>query len=137
MGKYTPYTFKYEGLNPDYNYKAYDVWGNFKPVSGSCNDRTGEATTSEFPFVQQQDKDLQDDYASAWTLTSIHLPSNGLLEIKYETDDYSHVQDKSVMEMFKVQGAGNDPVPTNGPNDNRLYDGADDLISSTLNCMKE
>ncbi len=124
MGKYTPYVFNYDGLNPNYNIKAYDVWGNYKPIEGSCNPANGEAATPEFPFVQQKERTLQDDYASAWTMTSIDLPSGGRLELEYESDDYGYVQDKKAMQMFKVVGAGDEQTGSIGSN--TLYQGSDD-----------
>lgn len=127
MGMYTPYKFNYEGLNPDYNIKAYDIWGNYKPIDGSCDSRNGMSTTPEFPFVQQDDKVLQDSLASAWTMTTIELPSGGLLEINYETDDYAFVEDKPVMQMFKVVGAGDAPAPLSDLGTNELYNGSDDF----------
>lgn len=119
MGKYTPYTFSY-GLDIDgdgvsdnnypYSLKAYDIWGNYKPNEATTYDvfANGSPTPlspQEFPFVQQDDKELQDLYASAWSLSSIHLPSGGKIDVEYETDDYQYVQDRKVMQMFKVVGA--------------------------------
>ena len=120
MGQYTPYTFNYDGLNPNYRLKGYDVWGNYKPIEGDCNMGSGQATTSEFPFVQQNDKELQDSYASAWSLTSIDLPSGGTIEMEYESDDYGYVQNKSAMQMFKVVGAG---TSNNSIQGQQLYSG--------------
>lgn len=113
MGKYTPYEFNYQN-NFDYDMKAYDVWGNYKPTSNnvSCNPRTGDMSNAEFPFVDQMNRDSQtnrnksDKYATAWHLNSVKLPSGGLIDVSYESDDYAYVQDKEVMQMFKVIGAG-------------------------------
>lgn len=106
MGKFTPYVFNY-GFNPDYDMKAYDVWGNYKPV----DENVGLATTAplsnaEYPFVDQKDKAKTDQYTSAWLLKSIHLPSGGQMELNYESDDYGKVQNKDAMQMFKVVGSG-------------------------------
>ncbi|WP_299254024.1 hypothetical protein [uncultured Aquimarina sp.] len=138
MGKYTPYVFNYDGFNPDYNLKSYDIWGNYKPVvkeklnyingeveykpnengvevpsvNNSFEESTdyckvsGSLLAPEFPFVQQDDKKLQDAFASAWTMTSIDLPSGGNLELEYESDDYQYVQKRRAMQMFKITGAG-------------------------------
>ncbi|MFI0428881.1 hypothetical protein [Mariniflexile sp. HMF6888] len=111
MGKHTPYTFSYNEDNPIYNpkysLKAFDIWGNYKPNDGDTNCGTqGAITTSEFPFVDQQNKQTQDVYASSWSLTSIGLPSGGSIDLTYESDDYQYVQDKPTMQMFKVVGAG-------------------------------
>jgi hypothetical protein len=106
MGKFTPYVFNY-GFNPDYDMKAYDVWGNYKLV----DENVGLATTAplsnaEYPFVDQKDRKKADQYASAWLLKSIHLPSGGQMELNYESDDYGKVQNKDAMQMFKVVGSG-------------------------------
>ncbi|MEO1032276.1 MAG: Ig-like domain-containing protein [Bacteroidota bacterium] len=124
MGKYTPYVFNYEGANPSYHSKAYDVWGNYKPMVGSCSPSNGEATTPEFPFVQQENRAEQDAHASAWTMTSIDLPSGSRLHMEYESDDYAYVQDKKTMQMFKVVGAGDTQSGSIGTNN--LYQGSDD-----------
>lgn len=109
MGKYNPYKFDYANgddivYNPDYHLKDYDIWGNYKPNDGDCN-IDSQTTTSEFPFVIQ-DKDLTDKYSSAWSLTSIDLPSGGKIDLEFESDDYQFVQDKDAMQMFKVLGFG-------------------------------
>lgn len=114
MGKYNPYKFNYSENNPNYSLKAYDVWGNYKPINNVCSD--DEASTAEFPFVEQFIKDgsgnlvdakpQQDQYARAWSLKSIELPSGGIINIELESDDYGYVQDKHAMQMFKVIGAG-------------------------------
>ncbi|GGD07549.1 hypothetical protein [Hyunsoonleella pacifica] len=126
MGKHTPYTFDYnendEVHNPDYSLKAFDIWGNYNPnVNVGCGTQDG-ITTSEFPFVDQTNKTTQNEYASAWSMTQIGLPSGGSINLTYESDDYQYVQDKHTMQMFKVVGAGldsnpNDPTNTN----NTLY----------------
>lgn len=124
MGKFTPYVFNYAPKslidktpgyrvendlinNPSYNMKAYDVWGNYKPV----NDKLGPETLSklsnpEYPFVDQSNREKANEYASAWLLKSIRLPSGGEMDINYESDDYAFVQDKDAMQMFKVVGSG-------------------------------
>lgn len=120
MGQYTPYIFDYNGNNPDYNLKAFDIWGNYKPNNGGCN--TSDAlTTPEFPFVNQQDKPQQDLYASSWSMTQIGLPSGGKIAISYESDDYKYVQDKDAMNMFKVVGAGKDNNPDFPESKQTLY----------------
>ena len=30
MGKYTPYEFNYSAINPKYDMKGFDIWGNYK-----------------------------------------------------------------------------------------------------------
>ncbi len=129
MGKYTPYTFNYDGFNPDYNLKSYDIWGNYKPnADGGCNTQDS-LTAPEYPFVQQDDKALQDMYAAAWSMTSIDLPSGGNVQITYESDDYQYVQDRNTMQMFKVVGVGGpgEDSSTNPENHTLFYkNGYDD-----------
>lgn len=125
MGKHTPYKFNYEGLNPAYSFKAYDIWGNYKPnVANNYNVFQNPLSPQEFPFVQQVDRELQDEYASAWSLTSIDLPSGGRIDLTYETDDYQFVQNKKAMRMFKVAGVtkeGQIPGPSDLTGDKFLY----------------
>ena len=64
-------------------------------------------TNADFPYVMQEIPDSMDHWASAWSLTEIRLPSGGSIEIDYEADEYSHVQDKQAMQMFPVLGVGN------------------------------
>lgn len=132
MGKYTPYTFNYEkefiinqeiiNNNPDYSLKAFDIWGNYKPNDlGGCKTQD-PLTTSEYPFVDQQNKSVQDVYAAAWSLTSIGLPSGGNIELSYESDDYQFVQDRDTQQMFKVVGVGTGDRP-NAPESNQFLYG--------------
>lgn len=119
MGKYTPYKFEYNksfvdenGEERQFNYglKDYDIWANYKPNKGNCSTK-GETTNAEFPFVQQENKELQDQYASAWSLNKIQLPSGGEINLEYETDDYQYVQNRKALQMFKVVGAGTSSSP--------------------------
>jgi hypothetical protein len=121
-------------MNPKYQMKSHDIWGNYKPLfengvtkidtdgdginddvtlpTGTTNtscEINSDITAQEFPFVQQEDKELQDLYTAAWTLSSIDLPSGGRIELQYESDDYQYVQDKKAMQMFKVVGVKETP----------------------------
>lgn len=93
-----PYEFNYSAFNPAYNFLAKDRWGNYKPV-------TPGASNYEFPYVAQN-KAAADSSAMAWQMTQIKLPSGGTIDVQYESDDYSYVQDKQAMELFKVSGVG-------------------------------
>ena len=112
----SPYLFDYhEGTlaeNPDYNIKAYDRWGNYKPNNASTIGvlNGGDAASfigsapippSDYPYVDQN-RALEDNYSSVWNLKEINLPSGGTIKMTYEADDYSYVQDKQAGEMFKV-----------------------------------
>lgn len=122
MGKYTPYEFDYDEnnplSNPNYDQKGYDIWGNYKKSPTNVND----LSNAEYPYVAQENKTQADEYASAWLLRSIKLPSGGDLKVTYESDDYKYVQNREAMQMFKVVGAGND-INTLSTG-NRLYQNA-------------
>lgn len=130
MGKYTPYEFKYSEINPDYNNKGFDIWGNYKfPVTAT--QISGQATNTENPYVTQDEFYLTPDNnqinvanrnAKAWTLKTIELPSGGKINVEVESDDYQFVQRKKAMQMLEVKGAGNTmtPPPTIS---NVLYNG--------------
>jgi hypothetical protein len=95
-----PYEFNYSSFNPAYDFLAKDRWGNYKPVVPGISNY-------EFPYVDQN-KTNTDNYASAWQLTQVKLPSGGTIDVQYESDDYSYVQDKRAMELLKVAGVGSD-----------------------------
>ncbi len=96
----SPYQFKY-GFNPNYNTGEKDRWGGYKPTTPDGN--------FEFPFVNQNDI-YNDQYAEAWSLTGISLPSGGMIIANYEADDYAFVQDQQADEMFIINGVGRSPV---------------------------
>lgn len=93
----SPYRFEYHTENPGYDLSAKDRWGNYKP------NNTG-LTNYEFPFVDQTADN--DTHAASWSLHRVHLPSGGVIQVDYESDDYAYVQQKEAMEMFKVEGVG-------------------------------
>lgn len=112
MGKYNSYKFNYANLNPSYNVKAYDYWGDYKPNTGNGSN-LGGITAAEYSYTEQNQTN-QNSYSSAWCMSSIDLPSGGNIAISYESDDYAYVQDKAAMRMYKIIGAdNNDVVPTN------------------------
>ncbi|PCJ65164.1 MAG: hypothetical protein COA58_09885 [Bacteroidetes bacterium] len=106
--KFSPYTFDYSPTNPIYGLKNFDRWGNYKPnpANAAIFDVESPMTNSEYPYCEQ-DKTLADEYASAWTLTSIKLPSGGDINVEIEADDYAYVQDKTAMEMFQIVDVDN------------------------------
>lgn len=128
MGKFTPYKFEYaetyqkgQNLPPigfKYAMKGNDIWGNYKPVGQGWP----ELTNSEFPFTEQ-DPYLQNQYAVAWTLNKVTLPSGGAIAINAESDDYQYVQNRKAMQMFKIVGAGNNRTVLS--TSDQLYSGID------------
>ncbi|MCW3104305.1 MAG: hypothetical protein JWO09_2745 [Bacteroidetes bacterium] len=119
----TPYIFDYHennpAENPQYNIKAYDRWGNYKPnnasrlgVSGPSDIATYVGVAhplppAEFPYVEQDT--TANTYAAVWSLKEIQLPSGGKIKITYEADDYAYVQNQPAMQMFRIANYGNDP----------------------------
>lgn len=92
--------------NPDYNLKAYDRWGNYKPNNAPDAITTGSMAknNSEDPFTIQN-RAVTDKYVSAWTLKEVMLPSGGAIRITFESDDYAYVQDKKAAELYKIVGS--------------------------------
>lgn len=108
----SPYKFVY-GYNPNYHIKSYDRWGNYKPQDANvastpdgCNPKSIGLSNAEFPYVEQN-KTNQDQYAAAWALDTIKLPSGGAINVDYESDDYAYVQNKRACQMFKIVGVTN------------------------------
>lgn len=103
-GKLSPYTFEYcdeeynnSAKNPNYSALYSDRWGVYNLDA-----------TPENPYTKQTDKNTLDEYAAAWCLTSIYLPSGSTIKVDYESDDYAYVQDKQAMQMFKITGTNED-----------------------------
>lgn len=123
----SPYVFTYSNVNPEYNLKNYDRWGNYKyqDPTASYIAKGGPAPNSEFPYVEQ-DSASANESSRAWALTKINLPSGGSINVNYESDDYAYVQNKGAMEMFKIcdintaADAGCTSVDITGPSP-RLY----------------
>lgn len=102
----SPYVFGYptgSDENPDYHTNSYDRWGGYKPSS-----KNPDAVENMFFPYSLQNKTDADLYAGAWNLNSIILPSGGLINVKYESDDYAYVQDRKAMTMNKVLGFANE-----------------------------
>lgn len=113
-GRFSPYVFEYkttitaDSSNFVYNYLGYNRWGSFqkslKSASGDCLP-SALPGNDDYPYVIQ-DSLLQSTYATAWNLTGITLPSGGKIEVTYEPHDYAYTQNKSAMEMMKIEGLG-------------------------------
>lgn len=103
--------------NPYYNQSNIDRWGNYKP-----DPLTGEPSNINFPYVKQ-DKAAADKNAAAWLLNGIKLPSGGVINIHYESDDYAYVQNKRAAQMMPIEAVNsNHHFPSSDKN--RLYDGS-------------
>ncbi len=146
-------------VNPDYFYNSYDPWGNFKPYKGLTTlplSSEGYSTHSNFPYVNQTPngweqswmantyvgphatefnrqvtKEVNDLLASTWSLRSITLPSGGKINIKYESDDYSHVQHKVANQMFKIVKLGDFTEP------DQVYTGGNEIFDEDTSIIDE
>jgi len=103
-GEKAPYQFDYD-YNPEYNANNVDRWGTYKPNPTGLlgHEDSDPLTNAEFPYCGF-DKAGSDQWAAAWNLNRIHLPSGGVMEIFYEADDYAYVQHKRASQMFKIVG---------------------------------
>jgi hypothetical protein len=107
-GVLNPYVFNYADadfnnipdapLNPSYDARKYDRWGNYKQgnLAGLNN--------AEFPYTLQNKPDA-DVNSAVWAVSSISTPTGGNMRIYYESDDYAYVQDRQAMRMFRLLGA--------------------------------
>lgn len=102
QGSQNPYLFTYSDFNPAYSPYAKNRWGNYKPAL------TNGESNIDWPYVDQsyEKTALQDQYASAWNLSSIVLPSKGSIKIAYEADRYAFVQNEQAGSMAKMQLPG-------------------------------
>ena len=137
-------------INPDYNLKGYDRWGNFSPNPTSVGyNWDDERTNAEAPYVNQKkigeldqtdlstftgtgtqvydesnpERSWTDLYSYAWTLTGITTPSGSEINMNYESDDYAFVQNKKAMNMMKVVDCMSSPssTPSSASDLNNLY----------------
>lgn len=98
-GQLNPYEFTYQSLNPDYDFYAYDRWGNYKPYPAG-----NERHNRDFPYVDQDpdNKETLDEEVAVWSLKEIIQPSGSKITVDYETDDYAYVQNKVAMQMTPI-----------------------------------
>ena len=132
-GILNPYQFKYDSsFNHPYNYRLYDRWGNFKDVSKN----PGGMNNSEFPYVLQ-DSALANQFASAWQLKKIILPSGGSINVTYESDDYAYVQDKRASQMCMIDGIGSRGNSSGLIHADYIYVKLPDTVSNQRRMMEE
>lgn len=105
-----PYQFTYQtsvnGNDINYGDMLTDRWGTYK----SPADNKLPLKNDEFPYTAQ---DLQgtdgtikakvDQDAALWHLSSIKLPTGGMINVTYESDDYAYVQNKRAMVMSGLE----------------------------------
>lgn len=110
-GSLSPYVFEYNDLNPDYNKLAVDRWGYFKGENPIGPDGIAQVGYQDYPYVFEAEENgefKRNQWASAWSLKQVTLPSGATIKVTYESDDYALVQDKKAQMMFQVLGFGGD-----------------------------
>lgn len=132
-----------EADNPNYAPNSYDSWGGYKP-KGSSHDHN-----THFPYVNQfnqnwdntvwepgyngdaesyqakeRTQERQNQLVSSWALKKITLPSGGIINVNYESDDYGYVQHKTANQMFKIEKLGDGE----SREDDEVYTSDDDDI---------
>lgn len=99
-GKFHPYTFEYAS-NPAYALLSVDRWGTYKKTADNAAMGFPDMRNDEFPYTSQGTD--ADDNAAAWHLSKITLPTGGEINVQYESDDYSWVQNRRAMKMLKIE----------------------------------
>jgi len=114
-----PYQFTYQNsVNSEvvnYGDMLTDRWGVYKPSA----DNRLRLQNDEFPYTAQDllgtDPSIKakvDQDAALWHLSAIQLPTGGVINVTYESDDYAYVQNKRAMVMSGIEslidGSGND-----------------------------
>lgn len=96
-----PYQFFYAN-NPAFAWLSSDRWGTFKPQSDNAADGFSQMRNDEFPYTTRKPATAASD-ASAWQLSSITLPTGGQIDVGYEADDYTYVQNKQASQLYQVK----------------------------------
>lgn len=106
-GMFHPYTFSYNTAIPSYGpdstirytNMSTDRWGIYKsPYEHLRFPLDNDA----FPYTNQN-KNVVDPAAGLWQLKQIKLPTGGVINVNYESDDYAYVQNKKAMEMVPIK----------------------------------
>src|SRR3989339_169713 len=135
-GELNAYSFNYnkapESSPTDtygYNMTNVDRWGSYKVHP------TGYPNSNEYPYALQ-DYSVNTasgvnasiyDFAGAWCLSEITLPSGGVIRVTYEPDDYAFVQNKRAGQMYFIMGFSRTKTSTI---DSLLYTGLVDTMVS-------
>jgi hypothetical protein len=81
---------------------------------------------AEFPY-SVQDSVQSNLNATAWNLDQIVLPSGGIINVKYESDDYAFVQDKRAMRLINIEGFSQSADEFPSADANKLFTSNSDL----------
>ncbi|WP_276480269.1 hypothetical protein [Paraflavitalea pollutisoli] len=105
-GSNHPYKFTYNlGMpgQPDavqYGFMQTDRWGTYKPRDANTSINSIPLKNDQHPYTIQGT--ATDDYVGVWQLKQIDLPTGGSINVSYESDSYSYVQNRRAMELVKV-----------------------------------
>jgi hypothetical protein len=94
-GALSPYEFDYSSNNPNYSQVNFDCWGNYQDNTANL----GTYAYNVFPYTNQT---IDPAYKAPWHLTSVNLPTGGVLNVEYEQDDYAYVEDKKAMQLYDI-----------------------------------
>ena len=101
------YEFAYNpNNNPNYNPTAIDKWGSYKPASS--NPSGFNQNNRDYPYAIQNEAEANKN-ASSWLLNEIRLPSGAKINLEYESDRYSFIQNYRVGYMQPIKGFGHLP----------------------------
>jgi len=103
-GQHNPYSFDYN-TNSKYDYMSSDRWGSYKPIWTNKSNGT-DLRNDEYPYTVRN-RDTAALNVSNWQLSTITLPTGGIINVDYESDDYSYVQNRRAMQMVKFTGMAN------------------------------
>lgn len=117
------YVFYYPAdNNPAYDFNSNDRWGNYKKAS----DNPGNLLNADYPYTIQ-DTAKANKYVAAWMMNRVLLPSGGVINVQYESDDYGYVQNRKAACMNTILGFGSSTAPNlSSPTINQLYNGGGD-----------
>ncbi|HWY99324.1 MAG TPA: hypothetical protein VNY36_09570, partial [Bacteroidia bacterium] len=105
-GSLNSYYFNYSAFNQPYSHNQADRWGNYK------YNPPGMPPNMYYPYTLQ-DSVRTNEFATAWELTNITLPSGGAIKVNYESNDYAYVQNQRAGQMFTISGV-NSSASTSG-----------------------
>ncbi|MGQ3012586.1 MAG: hypothetical protein ACT6QS_02670 [Flavobacteriales bacterium] len=103
-GMYSPYKFSYMDKDAGGNDFSYvhgnnDRWGILK----KSTDNPDGMSNGDYPYAVQNAA-KQAEYAAAWSMNRVELPSGGKISVTYESDDYAYVQDRRAANMYMIAG---------------------------------
>ena len=115
-GELSPYVFEYDTTTvTNYDRQDRDRWGNYQD-NGSYGDHYSFV---DFPYTDQYGSPKAD----VCQLKKVTLPTGGVINIEYESDDYAYEMDKPAVQMFDIIGT-EDTSPDTGNPDDRYKDGS-------------